>query len=185
VVFLGDSITDSWGRHYGQFFPGKPYVNRGISGQTTPQMLLRFQQDVLALHPAVVVILGGINDIAGNTGPETLETIQNNFRSMVALARAAHVRVVLSSVLPASFLPWQPGVEPRAEVRLLNQWLEHYAAQQNAVFLNYYPALVNADGGLREELAADKFVHPNDRGYAIMGPLAEAAIRKALAAPQP
>ena len=185
VVFLGDSITDGWGRGRGQFFPGKPYVNRGISGQTTPQMLVRFQQDVLALHPVVVVILGGINDIAGNTGPETLDAIENNFRSMVALARAAHVRVVLCSVLPASSLPWRPGVDPRAEIQVLNQWLAGYAAQQNAGFLNYYPALVNGDGGMREELAIDKAVHPNDRGYAIMEPLAEAAIRKALAAPRP
>lgn len=185
VVFLGDSITDGWGRGHGSFFPGKPYVNRGISGQTTPQMVLRMQQDVIALHPAAVVILAGINDIAGNTGPETIAEIEDNFRSMVALAGEAHIRVVLSSVLPASYFPWRKGVDPRAEVVELNRWLESYAAKEHLVFLNYYPALVNSEGGMREELAVDKAVHPNDAGYAIMQPLAEAAIRKALAEPKP
>lgn len=185
VVFLGDSITDGWGRNHGSFFPGKPYVNRGISGQTTPQMLLRFQQDVIALHPAAVVILAGINDIAGNTGPEQISVIEDNFRSMVALAKNAHVRIVLSSVLPASFFPWHNGVDPRAEVVELNRWLESYAAKEHAVFLNYYPALVNSEGGMRPELATDQAVHPNDAGYAIMEPLAETAIKKALAKPRP
>jgi lysophospholipase L1-like esterase len=185
VVFMGDSITDGWGRQTGTFFPGKPYVNRGISGQTTPQMLDRFQQDVLHLHPTVVVILAGINDIAGNTGPESLDVIEDNFRSMVALAQSAHVRVVLSSVLPASYFPWRPGLTPAAEVKELNAWLEGFAAEQHAVFLNYYPALVNKDGGMRPELATDKAVHPNAAGYAIMSPLAEQAIAKALAAPAP
>ncbi len=185
VVFLGDSITDYWGRKRGKFFPGKSYVNRGISGQTTPQMLDRFQQDVLHLHPAVVVILGGINDIAGNTGPEPLSAIEDNFRSMVALAKSAHVRVVLCSVLPASFFPWRAGLAPAEDVRSLNRWLESFAGQENLIFLNYYSALVNDAGGLKPELASDKAVHPNDAGYAIMEPLAERAIEAALASPRP
>ena len=185
VVFLGGSITDGWGRGQGVFFPGKPYVNRGISGQTTPQMLDRFQQDVLHLHPTVVVILAGINDIAGNTGPETLDVIEDNFRSMVALAKQSHVRVVLSSVLPASYFPWHAGLKPAAEVKELNTWLEGYAHEQGATFLNYYPALVDKDGGMRPELATDKAVHPNTAGYALMQPLAEQAIAAALAAPAP
>lgn len=185
VVFLGDSITDGWGRGTGAFFPGKPYVNRGISGQTTPQMLDRFQQDVLHLEPAVVVVLAGINDIAGNTGPESIEAIEDNFRSMVALAKESHVRVVLSSVLPASYFPWRAGLKPAAEVKELNAWLESFAREQHVTFLNYYPALVNGEGGMRPELATDKAVHPNAAGYALMAPLAEEAIAKALAAPAP
>ena len=185
VVFYGDSITDNWGRRHGHFFPDQPWVNRGISGQTTPQMLVRFRQDGLDLHPEAVVILAGINDIAGNTGAETLPAIENNFRSMVALAKAAHVRVVLSSVLPAGRIPWRPGIDPRAEVVALNKWLEGFAGEQGLVFLNYYPAMVNADGGMRPELAEDAFVHPNDAGYAVMEPLARAAVMKALAMPRP
>ena len=185
VVFYGDSITDSWGRRHGHFFPDQPWVNRGISGQTTPQMLVRFRQDVIDLHPEAVVIFAGINDIAGNTGVETLPVIENNFRSMVALAKAAHIRVVLSSVLPAGRIPWRPGVDPRDEVAALNHWLEGFAAGEKLVFLNYYPAMVNAEGAMRPELAEDAFVHPNDAGYAVMEPLAKAAVLKALAMRRP
>ncbi len=185
VVFMGDSITDFWGRRAGEFFPGKPYINRGISGQTTPQMLVRFQQDVLHLHPAAVVILAGINDIAGNNGFESLETMEDNFRSMVAVAKADHVRVVLSSVLPASYFPWRPGLAPAQEVRALNAWLESFAHDQHITYLNYYPAMANREGGMRPELATDKAVHPNAAGYAIMAPLAERAIAKSLEAPAP
>lgn len=185
VVFLGDSITDGWGHTAATFFPGKPYINRGISGQTTPQMLDRFQQDVLHLHPSVVVILAGINDIAGNTGPESIDAIEDNFRSMVTLATSNHVRVVLSSVLPASYFPWRPGLTPAAEIKQLNAWLESFARDRHLTFLNYYPALVNSEGGMRPELAADKAVHPNAAGYAIMAPLAEQAIAKALSVPAP
>jgi lysophospholipase L1-like esterase len=184
VVFLGDSITDGWGRIHGKFFPDQPWVNRGISGQTTPQMVLRFQQDVLALNPKAVVILAGINDIAGNTGPESLATIEDNFRSMVSLAKAAHVSVVLSSVLPAARFPWHPGIDPRAEVVKLNSWIQQFAAEQKLVYLDYYPAMVAADGGMKPELGVDG-VHPNDAGYAIMEPLARAAVAKALAQPKP
>lgn len=185
VVFLGDSITDAWGRSHGKFFPGKPWVNRGISGQTTPQMLVRFQQDVLALHPAAVVILAGTNDIAENTGPEPMSAIEDNFRSMVTLAKANHVRVVLSSVLPASRYNWRPGIAPAEKIRELNQWLQGYAAEQHLVYLNYYPALVNDEGGMKPALTTDGTVHPNDAGYAIMEPLAEQAVAEALSQPAP
>ncbi|MGB6872339.1 MAG: SGNH/GDSL hydrolase family protein [Acidobacteriaceae bacterium] len=185
VVFLGDSITDAWGRTHGKFFPGNPWVNRGISGQTTPQMLVRFQQDVLALHPAAVVILAGTNDIAENTGPESMSAIEDNFRSMVTLAKANHVRVVLSSVLPASRFNWRPSIQPVEKIRELNQWLQSYAAEQHLVYLNYYPALVNAEGGMKPELTTDGTVHPNDAGYDIMEPLAEQAVAKALSQPAP
>jgi len=185
VVFLGDSITDNWGRKYGDFFPGKPYVNRGISGQTTPQMLIRFQQDVIALRPSAVLILAGINDIAGNTGRETLDQVEDNFRSMVMLAKAAHIRVILASTLPASTLPWRPSVQPTEQVKKLNKWLESFAKKEELVFCNYYPAMANAAGGIREELAVDKAVHPNAEGYAVMAPIAEAAIAKSLSGPRP
>lgn len=184
VVFFGDSITDGWGRYHGKFFPDMPWLNRGIGGQTTPQMLVRFRQDVLSLHPEAVVILAGINDIAGNTGPESLNTIEDNFRSMVALARAEHVRVLLCSVLPAAQFPWHPGVDPRQEVVALNTWLQQFAAEQHAGYLNYYPALVGPDGGMKPGISSDG-VHPNDQGYAIMEPLARAAVTKLLAEPRP
>ncbi len=182
VVFYGDSITDNWGRRYGKFFPDEPWVNRGISGQTTPQMLVRFPQDVIALHPAAVVILAGINDIAGNTGAETLGEIEAYYRAMVTLAQANHVRVVISSVLPAAAFPWHPGVDPRAEVVALNAWLKQFAAEQGAVWLDYYTAMAGPDGGMKAGLAIDG-VHPNDAGYAVMEPLARAAVMKALAQP--
>jgi lysophospholipase L1-like esterase len=185
VVFIGDSITDGWGRGQGKFFPDKPYVNRGISGQTTPQMVLRFQQDVVQLKPEAVVILAGINDIAGNTGHSSLEMIEDNFRSMVAIAKAEHIRVVLCSVLPADRFPWRAGIQPAGLVRDLNKWLEDFARTQGAVYVNYYPAMVNEVGGMREELAADSVVHPNTAGYAVMEPLAAAGIAKALALPRP
>lgn len=186
VVFLGASITDFWGRKYGQFFPGKPYVNRGISGQTTPQLLVRFQQDVVHLHPAAVLICdAGANNIAGNSGPATLAMFQDDIASMVAIARANHIRVVLASLLPASWFPWKPEARPAAEIRAWNDWLQQYAQQQNLVYLDYYSALVDKQGGMRPELAFDKAVHPNDAGYAIMQPLAEKAIAEALAKPAP
>lgn len=186
VVFLGASITDFWGRQYGQFFPGKPYVNRGISGQTTPQLLVRFQQDVVHLHPAVVLICdAGANNIAGNSGPATLAMFQDDIASMVAIARANHIRVVLASLLPASWFPWKPEMRPAAEIRSWNDWLRQYAAEQHLVYLDYYSALVDDKGGMRPELAFDKAVHPNDAGYAIMQPLAEKAIAEALAKPAP
>ena len=181
VVFYGDSITDLWGRAKGTtFFPGKPYVNRGISGQTTAQMLLRFRQDVIDLHPAVVLILAGTNDLAGNTGLATLPMIEDNFRSMTELAQSHHIRVILASVLPVSDYPWHRGLQPAAKVRALNAWLRQYAASRGATYLDYYSALVNAQGGMDPRLASDG-VHPTPAGYAVMAPLAQQAIDKALA----
>lgn len=180
VVFYGDSITEGWGPTGStRFFPGKPYVNRGISGQTTAQMLVRFRQDVLDLKPAVVVILAGTNDIAGNTGPASQRMIEDNLHSMVELARANGIGVVLSSVLPVSTYPWRPGSHPADAVRALNAALRDYARQQGLVYLDYHAAMANADGGLDPNLASDG-VHPTDAGYAIMAPLAEQAIARAL-----
>lgn len=180
VVFYGDSITDAWVRNGGKFFPGKPYVNRGISGQTTEQMVVRFRQDVVNLHPVAVVILAGTNDIAGNTGPESPETIEDGFRSMVDLARANNIKIVLASVLPAARYPWRPGVpDPPGRIRALNDWLKSYAASQNLAYLDYYSAMADANGGMKPGISIDG-VHPNAAGYAIMEPLAEAALAKAL-----
>jgi lysophospholipase L1-like esterase len=176
VVFYGDSITDAWTRNGGTFFPGKPYVNRGISGQTTEQMVVRFRQDVINLHPDAVVILAGTNDIAGNTGPETQEMIEDNFRSMVDLAKANNIRVVLASVLPAAAYPWKPSAgNPADKIRALNDWLKSYAAQQSVTYLDYYTAMVGPDGGMKPGISIDG-VHPNAAGYAIMEPLAEKAL---------
>jgi len=185
VVFFGDSITDNWGRKFGSFFPGKPYVNRGISGQTSAQMVLRFQQDVVQLQPAAVVILAGTNDVAENNGPSTDAQIEDNFRAMVGLARANHIRVILGSIPPASKFPWHAGIEPAERIRTLNAWLRSYAEEQHLVYLDYYTALATPEGAMKPDLAVDKFVHPNDAGYAVMQPLAEAAIAKSLAQPAP
>jgi lysophospholipase L1-like esterase len=179
VVFYGDSITDGWGRVQGAFFPGKPYVNRGISGQTTPQMVVRFRQDVVALKPKVVLILAGTNDVAGNTGPSTPEMIQDNFMSMVDIAKANDIRVVLCSILPASDYPWKPGLDPGPKIVAMNTWLKEYAAKRGLVYLDYYPAVVDDKLGMKAELASDG-VHPTKAGYDIMSPLAERAIAEAL-----
>lgn len=179
IVFFGDSITDAWVRNGGTFFPGKPYVNRGISGQTTPQMLVRFRQDVIDLHPEAVVILAGTNDIAGNTGPSTLEMIVDNFRSMTELAKANGIRVILASVLPAADYPWRKGLEPAPKIKALNQMLAQYCAAQKLPYLDYYSSMATADGGMKPGISLDG-VHPNAAGYAIMEPLAEKAIKEAL-----
>lgn len=180
VVFLGDSITDSWGRDIGEFFPGKPYVNRGISGQTTPQMLVRFSQDVVALKPRVVVILAGTNDIAGNTGPATPQMIEDNLAAMTAVARQNGIRVVLASILPAAAYPWRRDVHPVDTIRQLNAWIKTYCVRERLVYLDYYGAMAGPDGGLRAGLSGDG-VHPNAAGYALMAPLAQKAIAQALA----
>jgi lysophospholipase L1-like esterase len=185
VVFFGDSITDNWGRKAGTFFTGKPYVNRGISGQTTAQMLLRFAQDVVHLQPAAVIILAGTNDVAENTGPYTDEQIKDNFRSMVAIAKQNHIRVILASIPPADKFPWKPGIEPAARIQTLNTWLKTYAAEQKLVYLDYYSVLATPEGAMKPDLAIDKAVHPNTAGYDLMQPLAEAAIAKSLAQPAP
>lgn len=185
VVFMGDSITDIWGRlkGTGKFFPGKPYVNRGISGQTTPQMLLRFQQDVVNLHPAAVLILAGTNDIAGNTGPTTNEMIENNFRSMTEIARANGIKVILASITPAAAYPWHLGINPVPRIREMNAWLKQYCKKNHFVYLDYYDALAQPDGAMKPGISFDG-VHPNAKGFAIMAPLAEKAIAKALRSPQ-
>ena len=181
VVFFGDSITEGWGRAAGtRFFPGRPYVNRGISGQTTAQMLVRFRQDVVDLHPAAVVILAGTNDIAGNTGIATLAMIEDNLRSMAELAKANGIRVILASVLPVSDYPWRPGLQPADKVRRLNAWIAQYARTVGAAYLDYYAALANAQGGMDRRFAEDG-VHPSAEGYAVMAPLAQRAIDTVLA----
>jgi lysophospholipase L1-like esterase len=186
VVFMGDSITDSWPQpRFGEFFPGKPYVGRGISGQTTPQMLIRFRPDVVALKPKVVVILAGTNDIAGNTGPMTDEEISANLMSMAEIAKANDITVVFSSILPVSAYHTPPnGVpqtqqRPMSRIRALNDWMKKYAAAEKHVYLDYFPAMTDAQGLLKTELSGDD-LHPNAAGYAIMAPLADAAIKQAL-----
>jgi lysophospholipase L1-like esterase len=177
VVFMGDSITDGW--KLDQSFPGKPYVNRGISGQTTPQMLVRFREDVIDLQPKVVVILAGTNDIAGNTGPMTLEETEANIASMADLATANGIRVVLCSVLPAFDYSWAPGLEPAPKIVQVNEWMKKLASEKGYVYVDYHSAMKDARDGLPPNLSHDG-VHPLPAGYAIMAPLAEAGIEKAL-----
>jgi lysophospholipase L1-like esterase len=179
TLFYGDSITDAWGRQRGTFFPGKPYINRGISGQTTPQMLVRFQQDVVHLNPAAVVILAGTNDIAGNTGPSTPQMIEDNFISMVDIAKQSRIKVVIASILPVFTYPWKPAIQPAEEIREVNAWLKDFCTREGLVYLDYYSAMADQKGGMREGLSVDG-VHPTDQGYAVMSPLAEAAIAEAL-----
>ena len=180
VVFMGNSIFEIWSRSFTTMFPGKPYINRGIGGQTTPHMLVRFRQDVIALKPKVVVILAGTNDIAGNTGPSTLEMIENNIASMSELAKANGIRVVLASVLPAYVYPWRPSVrEPAQKIVALNAWIRDYARSNGHVYLDYHSAMADQRMGMRGDLSGDG-VHPNEAGYRIMVPLTLAAIREAL-----
>jgi lysophospholipase L1-like esterase len=188
VVFMGDSITDLWQEaRFGGFFPGKPYVDRGISGQTTPQMLIRFRPDVIALRPKVVVILAGTNDLAGNTGPMTVAETEGNLKSMAELAKANGIRVVLASVMPVSdYGHAQDGHalnmtigRPPAKILELNAWIKKYAEEHHEVHLDYFSAMVDDAGFLKKELSGDG-LHPNVAGYAVMAPLAEMAIAKAL-----
>ena len=187
VVFMGDSITDGWDSpNNGGFFPGKPYVNRGISGQTTPQMLIRFRRDVIELKPKVVVILAGTNDIAGNTGPMTLDAIEDNLTSMAELASAHGIRVVFASLLPVSDYEVRDGKpitqtvrRPPDQILALNKWMKEFAAAHHMVYLDYFSAMVDDKGFLKDELSNDG-LHPNPQGYAVMNPLAEAAISASL-----
>ncbi|MDQ2842285.1 MAG: SGNH/GDSL hydrolase family protein, partial [Acidobacteriota bacterium] len=165
VVFMGDSITDFWGRSYGKFFPGKPYLNRGISGQTTPQMLIRFSPDVIDLKPKVVVILGGTNDIAGNTGPMTLKQIEGNLESMAQLAQANGIKLVLTSVMPVcDCFTNQTNRRPPEKIVALNAWIRDYCERSGAVYLDYYSAMIDEHGMLKKDLTHDG-LHPNAAGY--------------------
>lgn len=179
IVFMGDSITEFWSALNPEFFIGKPYVNRGISGQTTPQMLIRFRPDVIALKPDVVVILAGINDIAGNTGPSTVEMIADNIISMAELAKANHIKVILCSLLPAFDFPWSSGKQPAEKVASLNKMIHKYADANGILYLDYYSAMVNEQKGLKA-VYSDDGVHPNKTGYEVMAPLADKAIAKVL-----
>ena len=179
VVFMGNSITEGWHQYFATMFAGKPYINRGIGGQTTPQMLVRFRPDVVALKPKVVVILAGTNDIAGNTGPSTLEMIEDNLASMAELARANGIRVVLASVLPVFDYPWRRGLEPAPKIVALNAWIKAYAERTGAVYLDLHTPMADERQGMKAELSDDG-VHPNAAGYALMSPRTEAAIAKAL-----
>ena len=179
VVFMGNSITEAWAPQFDSLFPGKPYIGRGISGQTTPQMLVRFRQDVIALKPSVVVLLGGTNDIAGNTGPSTLEMIEDNLASMADVARANGVRVVLVSVLPAADYPWRRGLDPGPKIVALNAWIKSYAARVGVVYLDLHTPMADEHNGMKADLSSDG-VHPNLAGYRLMSPLTERAISEAL-----
>jgi lysophospholipase L1-like esterase len=183
VVFIGDSITDYW--KLADYFPGKPYINRGIDGQTTPQMLVRFRQDVIALDPKVLVVLAGTNDIAGVTGPARNEDIEANYASMAELARMHHIRVLFASLLPAhNYTPEAKesfALRPRERILALNTWLKDYCAKNGLVYLDYFSALIDGQGMLRSDLSDDG-LHPNAAGYKRMAPLADKAIANALAA---
>jgi lysophospholipase L1-like esterase len=183
IVFMGDSITEGWVNLSGDFFtPGR--IGRGISGQTTPQMLARFREDVIELHPAVVQIMAGTNDIASNTGPMTPEETQGNIRSMVELAHAHGIRVILASIPPADMFPWKPGLETAGKIVTMNAWLKAYAARSGCIYADYWSALKGNGLGMRDGLSSDH-VHPTKAGYAVMGPIADAAIRRALTLPAP
>lgn len=179
VVFMGNSITQGWINRVPDFFANRPYINRGIGGQTTPQMMLRFRQDVIQLQPKVVVILAGTNDIAGNTGPSTLEMIEDNIYSMTELAQAHGIQVVLCSILPAYDYPWRTGLEPAPKIVELNKRFKHFADTHGAVYCDFFTAMADERDGLPKELSEDG-VHPNLAGYAIMGPIVEKAIARAL-----
>ena len=177
IVWMGDSITEMWKTTDPEFFQNPLYVNRGIGGQTTSQMLLRFRQDVINLKPEAVVILAGINDIAQNTGPISIENILGNIISMVELAKANQIKVVISSVLPANKFPWRPDILPADKVIELNKLLQHYCKKNNIIYVDYYSKMTNAQKGLEVEIANDG-VHPTLSGYQIMKPLVLEAIKK-------
>ena len=179
VVYMGDSITDFWVGASPDFFSGNKYVDRGISGQTTPQMLLRFRTDVIDLKPKAMVLLCGINDIAGNTGPSTLDMTEANIMSMAELAKASKIKVILCSVLPANKFGWKPALQPADSVVNLNNWISNYAQKNHFAYVNYYPAMVDDEKGLKKEFSKDG-VHPNKAGYAVMEQIVKTVIRKTL-----
>ena len=174
VVFMGDSITEFWSHYNPNFFADNNFINRGISAQTTPQMLVRFRSDAIDLAPEIVVILAGTNDIAGNTGPTSIETIMGNIKSMAEIARSNQIKVIISSVLPAIDFPWSPGLDPSGKILRLNQLIEEYCTGNGFVFLNYYSSMVDEKGGLKvpEFTSSDDLVHPNEKGYKVMEELA-------------
>lgn len=179
IVFMGNSITEGWLQLDPDFFKDKPYINRGISGQTTPQMLLRFRQDVVNLKPKVVVILAGTNDIAGNTGPSTLEMIEDNIASMVEIAKANNIKVILCSVLPVFDYPWKPGLNPADKIVELNRWIKDCSIKNEIVYADYFSAMADDRNGLKKEYSEDG-VHPNLSGYKVMAQIVDAAIRKSI-----
>ncbi len=180
IVFMGNSITEGWLYHHPEFFENKSYINRGIGGQTTPQMLIRFKPDVVNLNPKAMVLLAGINDIAGNTGPMTLENIFENIASMAEIATAHNIQVVLCAVLPAKDFPWRPGLEPAPKVKQLNEYLKKYCAEKGHIYVDYYSALEDGEGGLKvpDYTTATDLVHPNRAGYLVMETLLEQAFKK-------
>ncbi len=177
IVFYGDSITELWAGN--TFFSGKGYINRGISSQTSMQLLVRFRQDVIRLHPAVVLILGGASDLAENQGPTSLQAIEDNLQSMAELAKANSITPILCSLLPAFDYPWHKGLNPPPKISAVNAWIRDYCTQNHLIYLDYYSAMVDGRPGMREGLSGDG-VHPNDTGHAIMEPMAADAILKAL-----
>jgi len=179
IVFMGNSITEGWKETDPNFFKNKPYIDRGISGQTTPQMLVRFRADVVNLKPKVVVILAGTNDIAGNTGPSTLEMIEDNIASMIEIANANNIKTVLCSVLPVYDYPWSPGLKPAQKIVELNVWIKTYADKNNIAYADFFTPMADEKDGLKKEYSEDG-VHPNLNGYKIMNPIVEAAILQAL-----
>lgn len=179
VVFMGNSITEGWVKMNPQFFKKNNYAGRGISGQTTPQMLIRFTQDVLDLNPKAVVILAGTNDIAGNTGFASVEMITDNIKAMVVLAQQNHIKVILSSVLPVYDYPWRPGLEPVSKIAELNSWLKNYAQENGHIYLDYFSHMANEDLGMKKAYSEDG-VHPNAAGYEAMEPLVQVAIKRVL-----
>lgn len=179
VVFFGNSITEGWARYFATMFPGKPYVGRGISGQTTAQMVLRFRQDVVALKPTAVVILAGTNDIAGNTGPATLEEIESNLAAMTEIAQANNIRVLLCSVTPVYDYPWKRGLEPAPKIVALNAWIAQYAKRRGALYVDYHTALADERQGMKAEYATDG-VHPTEAGYQVMAAVVSPVIARAL-----
>ena len=179
IVLMGDSITEFWLTIHPEFFAGKSYIDRGISGQTTPQMLIRFRPDVINLQPDVVVILAGVNDIAGNTGPTTPEKIFGNITSMVELAKANAIKVILCSILPANDFYWRPNDKAAATIIQLNQLIKSYADKHHITYIDYYAVMADASNGLPKEFSNDG-VHPNLKGYQTMEPLLEKAIQQIL-----
>jgi len=179
IVFMGNSITEGWNQHHPEFFENKSYINRGIGGQTTPQMLIRFKQDVVDLKPKVVVILAGTNDIAGNTGSSTIKMIVDNISSMAEIAKTNNIKVIIASVHPAFDYPWRKGLKPNEKIPALNKLLKSYATKNKIVYLDYFTVMNDGKNGLKTAYTFDG-VHPNKKGYQVMAPLAEAAIQKAL-----